>query len=307
MGSARTRLSGARRGARSATGAAALGTLALVLAGCASLGGSSPAGGGSGPDGDGSEPVVLADEDGVLVQVRQGGGFVPRGWAFQQVAEITLDADGRAVVAGPTTLQYPGSLLPNLRNHQLDDEAVEEIVAAAQDAGLVVDAAPDYGMPMVTDAPGTSVRIGVDGAVLEHHAYALGLESDPDENLTDDQLDGRRALAGFVETVRARVEAAEETGPYVPEGFAVMAVSPTPARTDDVAPAEVPWPLAVALTSAPCLTLTGEDAAALEPVLAGARQGDRFTQDGVAHELWVRVLLPGDPGCTGDERAPAEG
>ncbi len=299
--------------------AAGLVVLALALAGCASLGGGAQDAGGL-PDGDrgdghGGDGGAGGDDTAeVLVRVAHHGAFAPLGWDFSSVAELTVYADGLAVTPGPTTLEHPGRLLPNLRTHRLSDEQLEAIIGAATDAGLL-DEAPDYGRPPITDVGSTLVTITVDGATYEHDAYALSVAiaegMGEDSGLTSEQLAAREALDGFLTTARSQVEAAGDDGAYEPEAFAVMA---RPTGQADVAepadgvvvPAEIPWPLAdVAL--ADCVVVAGDDAAALLPVLEGARQGDRFVQDGVVHDVWVRVLLPGDPGCTGDETAPAHG
>lgn len=295
---------------------AALGALTLVLTSCASLGGGSTGGDGSSGDGlpgsggDGSSAAhVPGGPDDVLVRVSHQGGFVPLGWDFSTVADVTVYADGLAVVPGPTTLEYPGRLLPNLQTYRLSDEAVRAIVTAAEDAGLL-GAAPEYGMPAITDVGSTLVTVGVDGTSHAHDAYALEIARDTDGDvagLTEEHLAAREALAGFVDAVRAAVGSAEEAGPYAPDAYAVMARPADAAAEVEPAPAEIAWPLAVPLTGADCVVVDGEDAAALGPVLADARQGDRFVQDGVAHDVWVRVLLPGDPGCTGTESAPAGG
>lgn len=295
-----------RRGA--AAGSAVL--LALALAGCASL--ASPAGTDALPGGD--DGGASADGPEVLVRVSHHGAFVPVGWDFSSVAELTVYADGLAVTTGPTTLEYPGHLLPNLVTHRLPDASLAAIADAAADAGLLDDA-PDYGMPAITDVGSTLVAITVDGTTYEHDAYALGMVQAGDlgaeSGLTPEHLAAREALDGFLTTVRSQVDAAEETGTYEPDRFAVMAAPAAGAGDvagdDGVVPAEIAWPLDVPLEGADCVVVAGEDAATLAPVLAGARQGDRFTQAGTTYDVWVRVLLPGDGGCTGTEQAPVQG
>lgn len=292
--------------------------LAALLAGCASLG----AGSGGGTGGPATDPGTGEEQgddvdgsdlegDGLLVRVSRGGGFVPMGWAFQNVADLTVYADGLAVRTGPTTLEYPGHLLPNLQTHRLTDDQLDAVVVAARDAGLLAEPA-DYGFPNITDVGSTIVTLEVGGATYVHDAYALeivlGDDSPAQDGLTDDQRAAREVLGDFLAELGEIVDGAEEAGPYVAERFAVMARPLADGEpTGDVAPAVLDWPVAVPLAGADCVLVEGDDAATLRPVLETARHGDRFVQDGVSHEVWVRVLLPGDPGCQGDEVAPAQG
>ncbi|WP_199423643.1 hypothetical protein [Actinotalea solisilvae] len=307
-------MDGWTRTRRSTTTALAL---AAMLAGCASLG----AGSGGGTEDDGAGQPTGGEEqgggmddvdlegDGLLVRVARGGGFVPVGWAFQTVADLTVYADGLAVRTGPTTLEYPGHLLPNLQTHRLTDDELDAVVVAARDAGLFAEP-PDYGFPNITDVGSTTVTLQVGDQTWVHDAYALeiSLTGGGNDGLTDDQRTAREVLAGFVTDLGEVLDRAEETGPYVPERFAVMARPIAEGEPGgDVVPAVVDWPVAAPLADADCLVVEDEEAAVLRPALEAARQGDRFVQDGVTYEAWVRVLLPDDPGCHGDEAAPAQG
>ncbi len=50
---------------------------------------------------------------------------------------FTLYGDGRAIVQGPITMEYPGPALPNLRQVRLTEAGVQAVLAAAQSAGLL--------------------------------------------------------------------------------------------------------------------------------------------------------------------------
>lgn len=297
---------------RRTTGAAL--AAVLLLAGCASLepgGGAPPEGtGDEGPGTDGTEEDGVDDGD-LVVRVHRGGGFVPMGWAFSSVADLTVYDDGLAVTQGPTTLEHPGRLLPNLQTSRLTPEDLDAVADAARDAGLLADA-PSYGQPMITDVGSTLVTVRVDGVTYEHDAYALDMVLDPGspgaEGLTDAELEARAALAGFVDQVRSLVDGVEATGPYRPGAFAVMARPVDDGEQGlEPAPSVHEWPLDVPLAGADCVVVDGADAETLLPVLEAARQNDRMTHDGATYEVWARVMLPGDPGCGGSERAPAQG
>ena len=166
------------------TGWALTAVLALALTGCQSLrdGAGDPpaddvaAGGSDEAPADPGPGGVPAGVGAPVVQVWSGGGFVPVGWDFSQVPELTVYEDGTIITPGPQIRIYPGPLLPYVLVSQLDAADVEAIVAAARAAGLLT-AAPDYGMPGVADLPTTHIAITVDGVTYEHAAYALGYVS----------------------------------------------------------------------------------------------------------------------------------
>ncbi|NCT90621.1 hypothetical protein GXB85_06645 [Cellulomonas sp. APG4] len=283
---------------------AALGALALTLTACASLGGddgATPAGGsGDVPaDEETARPPQLGEP---ALEIAHVGGFVPVGWDFLTVAELTLYPDGTAVTHGPTTLEYPGRMLPNLVTHDVPDDVVTALLAQAEEAGLLSEV--EYGTPPVADAGATQLTIRRDGDTWVHRAEALGIGGGPGEDgdgiavegLSEEERMARTTLSAFLEDVRASVADAEETGPWVPDAFAVMTRPVDPAaETADPAPTVHTWPLAQAPEE--CTVVDGEDATALAEMLTDARANDRVEHDGEVLELWVRVLLPGDEGC----------
>ncbi len=141
--------------------------LALTLAGCQSLGD------GVADPPDDPTPGESPDDAVVLLQIEVSGGFVMMGYDFSRVPELTVYADGRAIVQGPQIAIYPGPVLPNLQVEPLSEADVAALIAAARDAGLLAEA-PNYGQPWITDVPTTFVRLTVDGRTYEHAAYALG-------------------------------------------------------------------------------------------------------------------------------------
>lgn len=290
--------------------------MALTLGACASLsGGGEASGPGAGPDPT-PDPGPAASEQELLLQVAHVGGFVPMGWDFSTVPQITVYPDGLAVTHGPQTMEYPGRFLPNLLTHELTGDELAALVDAARDAGLL-EPAPDYGMPPVADAGATVVTITVDGETFVHQAEALEILLDPGlgqdgeaMGLTADAVAAREALAAFIETTRVTIDGAEETGVYEADSYAYLAVEVPPlteADGVDVRPAIHPWPLAEPLTATACTVVEGADAQGLGAVLQDARQNDRFEQDGTQFEVFVRVLLPGEAGCTGTEGLPGQG
>lgn len=275
---------------------------ALALAGCASLGGGTgpgaDGGSGSGP-GAGDDGGSGAGGDGApLLQVVHAGGFVPRGWDFRTVPELTVYPDGTVISLGAQILIYPGPALPALVATRLDEADLDAVVDAARDAGLLAEA-PDYGQPQVTDLPTTSVTFRVDGEEHVHSVYALG--AGDDVGLDAGAAEARAALTGFLDEVRAMVDAREgET--ITPDRFGILA-DPVPDEAMQVEEGidreVVPWPVgAVALADATeCVTVDGDDGATLGAALAEANQLTVFEDDGVRYEVHARPLLPHEKGC----------
>jgi hypothetical protein len=223
----------------------------------------------------GAVPPVDADvdPDTLLIQVHRSGGFVPFGWDFANVPELTVYADGRAVTHGPQTAIYPPPALPGLLQHELLDADLDALVASARDAGLL-DTPPDYGQPSVADVPTTFVTLNVDGREYAHAAESLGVvqgetwttgaespEFDVLEPADVGVLSGldaatrqaRSQLASFVALAHEVVDASGAGVPYAVERLAVMA---QPAVVDGAAetdPGTAPPPADDAAGSSPSL------------------------------------------------------
>jgi hypothetical protein len=299
--------------------AAAAAVLALALTGCQSYGsavdepddvapgGGTPSGGtpGGGTDADAGAP---------LLQIEISGGFVMWGYDFSRVPELTVYADGRAIVQGPQITIYPGPALPNLQVEQLSEADLDALIDAARDAGLLAEP-PVYGQPPIADAPSTFVRLTVDGQTYEHAANALGLVDGEstmgegavgagDSGMTDDEVADRAALAAFVVRANELVGATGNGEAYEITGFGVMA-EPAPegsgTTADGIDVQVLPWPVeGVALAdAAECVAVDGDEAAALVATLADANALTMFEQDGVTYTVWFRPLLPHESGCEG--------
>ena len=295
--------------------------LALTLAGCASLGGDSGDGdllGGSGSDDETGAPVL---------QVVLAGGFVPMGYDFARVPELTVYGDGRAITHGPQIEIWPAPALPNLLVTELTDEDVAALVESAREAGLLGDV-PEYGQPPVADAPTTTVTVTVDGMTYVHAANALGFgdgtgdagvaagdegvaADDGMSGLTDDERTARVALAEFVAGAHELVGTAGSGDPYEITAFGVFArpavgttvpddtlAAPEPGVEPELERQVLTWPLDVALAGeGECLAVDGEDARTLRDTLLQANAATAFEQDGVRYDAFFRPLLPHEDGC----------
>lgn len=304
----------ARQARRTYASVAMVTALALTLTACASLGSTGTSGAGDQPDPTAlPEPVSQAEEP-FLLQVKHVGGFVPMGWDFANVPQLTVYPSGLAVVNGPVTMEYPGRFLPNLLTYQLTDDQLAALVAAARDAGLLAEV-PDYGFPPVADAGATMLTLQVDGTTYVHQAEALeimlgDIAGGGEPGLSAEAVAAREVLAAFIADAQGTVEGTGTPEEYEADAYAYLAQEiPPVSEADDVdfPPPVLPWPLEEPLTETACTVVEGADAQALGDVLADTTSDARFDQDGTQFQVFVRVMLPGDPGCTGTEQLPAQG
>jgi hypothetical protein len=236
--------------------------------------------------------VVATGSDDVVISVRFEGGFMMQGGAFAQLPNLLVTGDGRALVPGVTTLEYPGPLRMPVMQRTVTPEGVQALLAQADELGLLAEV--EYANDMtVADAPDTVVTITVDGVTYEHRAYALdatGTETD----------EARQALSEFV-AAATNLEAtvgADELGdeePFAPEHVLFQAYPQDEEQLAglEVLPTVVEWPAdasAALADAAECASLPADEAAAL---FDEANQETLFRQDDVVYRLAVIDQLPG--------------
>lgn len=264
------------------------------------IGGTTPTtGGGAATDPTTTAPPATQSE--LLIQMRTGGGFVPVEAVFGALPEFTLFADGRVLVVGPTTLEYPGAALPNLVTTTLDDAGVQAAVDAAVKAG--VGDKVDFGNLPVADAPTTTFTLRKDGRVVTSEVYALGFEDAP--MLAGAQRENRRRFSELAERLRHFGATASE--PYRADAVSVLVTPyPEPAPGDPApvpAPATAAWPLGdlgaggAEMFGGRCLGFAGADAARVLDAAAAARSNTRWTSAGKAWALTFRPDFPGTTPC----------
>jgi len=269
--------------------------IAIVIAGCASVLD------GAGGDGPGSTVYEHASgpED-VLVSIKSDGGYSPTVFTLRNTAEFTLIGDGTAVALGPMIELYPGPAINPLQSANLSEEQIQELYAAADQAGLLTEI--DFGAPGVTDMATTTVSISVGDQTVVHQASAFGFSNDPASGLSDAEIAAREALQGFIDTARSTVDAEPE--PYVPTAIAAFRLDAAEAGADpELAQEPVDWPIAtvpppVANSPRSCAIVTGKEASQLLEALQEANELTPWLigSDPPAYFAF-RPLLPDDTGC----------
>lgn len=270
---------------------------AAVAVGLAACGSDSESGAGSDvgstlpPVTDGFAHPTGADE--IVIEYAEVGGFVPMEVAFQETPIILVSGDGKLFTPGIVPAIYPGPLVPALQVQTISEAGIQQLLAAAEEAGLFADI--DYEQPMqIADASSARVVINVDGETYVHEAYALGLDPDGDESPE------RQALAGFVEELRtlAAVDAAElgESEVFSADEFGIRAMAIddlTNYTSDGIEPTVVEWPAdaGVALADAEdCVVVSAE---AVGETFAESDALTFFDDGGTTYQVLVKPILPG--------------
>jgi hypothetical protein len=204
---------------------------------------------------------------------------------------------------------YPSPALPNFQVSRLSEEAVQAILEAAEEAGLLGrDATYDY--PCIADAPTTTFTVTAGGQTHTVSAYALGFEDGS----------GQNACAGVDADARGKLwDLSQQLGSlesWLPQGSigASEEYTPTEMRVyvrpyvgdGELEQPPVEWPLGSLasfgeqdpnLADTRCGVVGGEDLATLLPLARSANELTPWTSDGATHGLVFRPLLPDEHTC----------
>ncbi len=257
----------------------------------------------------------------VILQVAIEGGFVAAQSVLVQMPMFSLFGDGLVVTQGPTTLQFPGPALPNLRARRLSPEGIQAVLAEARTAGLLGE---DIFLrtDQVADAGTTTFTTTANGKTTDVSAYALGTEVPP--GVTGSVAEMYRKLAEF----QAKLDTLED---WLPEGGIAedetayevtrLQVVALPWGTLSVPPEAtgdpVPWPLDTDLGTlgvplaetdselatfpefgeARCSAFEGDDATTLVEALNAANAQTEWESNGASYAIFPRPLLPNETGC----------
>lgn len=276
-----------------------LAALALLTAACGRLN--------DGAGSDGADPISHpTGPNDLVLRVETGGGFVPVEVNLGAVPGVSIYGDGRMIVQGPVPEIYPGPALPNLQVTQLSEDAVQAILQAASDAGLM-DGDASYDYPCVTDLPTTTFTVVAEGRTNVVSAYALGFDQGSCQGVDEE---ARAALLAFqtdLGDLRGLAPGGSigEEEPYVPTEMRVFVL---PYLGEPELPQQpVEWPVPGSLDTfgrpidvledSRCGVVSGEDLAGLLDAAATANQLTPWMSEGTEHRLIFRPLLPDEHGC----------
>ncbi len=201
---------------------------------------------------------------------------------------ITVYADGRVVLPGAHTLEYPGPLVGPLVERRIDEADVRSLMASAAEAGLLAEP-PSYIERVPTpDAPRTTLVLTTADGSWTHTADALGVGAD--EN------GARQVLLDFVAELQALGGVDGEI--YTPDRLAIQAVpaDQAPPVEAGVEQPSVAWPESGPdlATAADCLVV-GDPASVR--LLLDATSITPFSQGDTTWRLAATPVLPGQAGC----------
>ena len=234
--------------------------------------------------------MLATGPDDVIVSVAYEGGFVPVETIFTATPAAMITGDGRALSAGAVPAIYPGPLLPSVLQRTITPEATQEVIALADELGLLRDVTYDRN-DQIADAADTVVMLTVDGTIYRHQAYALGL---------DDERDPDRAnLAEFVAAVTdlPTTVGADQLGPdepYAAEEYLIQSRAVNPEDGDtEIAPTVVDWPADASVRLADAWDCVAVPVAEFEPLFRDANQLTYFRDADVTYQVLVTPRVPG--------------
>ena len=233
-----------------------------------------------------------------LLSIGSSGGLIDPNFKFSRLPIVVVASTGELYAQGPTTMIYPGAVLPNVRVRTLSKAGIVRLRALVTRAGI--DRVVDYGRPPIADVPALVIRYLPANATFVTNAlpsFGVG-----EKSLTS----GQRARRAKIRALMVSLEDPRRTfgrqispeAAYTPNRFVIRAGDPQ-TNADGLTPAVVDWPLPGTPLAAvgQCAVVEGSDGSTLAAALRNANQLTKFRDAGKTWQLTVRVLLAGDPGC----------
>ncbi len=227
----------------------------LFLTACATSSGGSPdpssppASDGNGDDIEhptGSEPILV---------VENVGGFIPVQFMATSLPVFVLLGDGRVIMQGVQTLEFPGPALPALIERTLTEVGIQRVLQGVEDTNLfTADLELNGAQSVVADAPNTLFILNAGGHDVTVSVYGLGTllpDMDAPPGMTSGEFEAHRILGQLNDGLMTidswlPAEAWESEGwqPYEPEAFRlyVRDVTGQPVEGGDLPEQVREWP-----------------------------------------------------------------
>ena len=248
--------------------------------------------------------VYPTGADDVVLRLGHEGGFVAPGTAFVNLPTLLVSGDGRVFQPAPTTLEFPGKLVPPMLVQSITPAGIQRLLQLAADDGLLAPP-PDYSADIkVADVPDTVLELDAEGGSFVHRAPALGFNIDANGNPAPESSIARQRLASFVTQVGdlESVVGAENLGAptlYAPERyrFQAMVLDPAQLAGMDPQPTLVDWPSDSGVSLADSTECGSAPADSVGTVLTEATHLTLFREGGSVYSLAAIGMVPGDVPC----------
>ncbi len=234
-------------------------------------------------------------DKGVLLSMRSIAGFA-RPFTNIRALPLHVVTDDRTHYQ-PADIANSNALVDKAVSSQMTKKEFEMIDALAKSAGL--DTKVDWGVPDTPDVPLLSITYR--GRTQDISSYGVG-----EKSLTKKQRAMRAKVAKLIAALDVQSSRSTEVKP---SALAVAAVEANDVPKNGqraltsqltLAPPVITvqdWP-----ASAPKLSSIGDCRVVTEPaavvLLSTSADTVRFRSDGKVWEVFARILLPGDPGCS---------
>ena len=292
--------------------------LLFALSACRVTGGAPPSDSPDPSDDDvgiehptGDEPIFMIDWQ---------GGLVPVQYRATRTPAFVLYGDGRLIMLGAQTAEYPGPALPPLLQRTLSESGIQAILAEVTKTGLFdANLRLDGAMNVVADANDTVFTLNAAGREVTVSIYGLGtLMADMDvPMISDEEIEAHRTLEAlnnslmFEDWLPADAWLDETWESYDADAFRlyVRDVTDQPAEDDALTPMVRDWPTnddpAVFGEEQPlfgdgtrCGTVSGAAGATWAAELSTARQTTLWTDaNDRRYSVAARPLLPHEEGA----------
>jgi hypothetical protein len=171
------------------------------------------------------------DADTAILVIEEVGGFAMPQMIATRVPTFALYGDGRVIMQGVQTLEFPGPALPALIERNMTEDGIQAVLEAVEGTNLFTgDLELRGAQNFVADASDTVFRLSANGDEMTVTVYGLGL-LDPSlggnfEGIEQSEIDAhavlsqlRDALLTIDTSVPADAWEAEGWQPYTPDAF----------------------------------------------------------------------------------------
>lgn len=172
--------------------------LLILLSACTSSGGGSSPPSTDGGDGAGGEGIEHPSGSEAILVVDYAGGFVPVQFMATRVPVFVLLGDGRVIVQGAQTLEFPGPALPPLMERTLTEEGIQRVLQAVEETNLFsADLELNGAQGVVADAATTVFSLDAGGREVTVSVYGLGTltpDMEPPPGMPSGEIEAHRVL-----------------------------------------------------------------------------------------------------------------